>query len=84
VHPHNRKRLFVVFNSSNQDAVWYSDDGGNTWSNRSGNLPTVAISGYAPPVVGVTFNPLLDEAAYAVTPVTAYHTTDSGQNWHEW
>lgn len=84
VHPTQPQRVFAVFASRSGDAVWYSDDAGQTWVNRSEGLPTASNPPEAPPVVGASFNPYRDGAAYVVTPQTSYFTEDSGVTWHEW
>lgn len=82
-NPAHPERLFALF-GSDTDALWYSSDGGQSWSNRSAGLPSVSNAKLDPPIVGVTFNPFLDDAAYVVTSQTSYFTEDAGQSWHEW
>jgi hypothetical protein len=85
VHPAHPERIFAVFYSNDGDAVWYSSDAGQTWSNRQANLPTMSNTlNKAPPVLGVSFNPFLDGAAYAVTSLTSYYSVDDGRSWSEW
>lgn len=84
-NPMHPERIFVTFGSTNADALWFTEDMGATWSNRHSNLPTASNPDIAPPVLGASFNPLLDGAAYVVTPQTAYYTLDYGQSgWREW
>ena len=84
IHPTQPKRLIAVFASRSTDALWYSEDGGQTWSNRFNGLPTASNPPEAPPIVGASFNPFLDGAAYVVTPQTSYFTENSGVTWREW
>jgi hypothetical protein len=85
VHPTHPERILAVFASHSGDAVWYSQDTGQTWSNRQANLPTAYnASNTAPPILGVSFNPVLDGAAYVVTSLTSYYTLDYGGSWTEW
>lgn len=85
VHPTNPLRLFAVFASRDDQAIWYSGDGGGTWTNRTQGLPTTSNPAILPPLIGASFNPFLDGAAYIVTPQTSYYTTDYGMSgWLEW
>ena len=85
VHPVHQERILVTFGSTDTNTVWFSEDSGQTWSNRHANLPTATSPDIAPPVVGASFNPLLDGAAYVVTPQTVYYTLDYGNSgWAEW
>jgi hypothetical protein len=87
VHPNHQERIFVVFaNYSNTaDSVWYSQDSGATWANRHANL-SIAVNqaNLATPIFGVSFNPIYEGAAYAVTSLTSYYTLDYGGSWMEW
>jgi len=38
VHPDDDDRLVVCFGNYRVESLWYSDDGGSTWSNIEGNL----------------------------------------------
>jgi hypothetical protein len=85
VHPTHPERIFAVFASRDDQAVWYSGDGGNTWANRTQALPTKSNPAILPPLIGASFNPFVDGAAYIVTPQTSYYTTDYGvSGWLEW
>ncbi len=38
VHPRDVDRLFVIFSNYNVKSIFYSSDGGNSWSDQGGNL----------------------------------------------
>jgi hypothetical protein len=56
-------------------AVFISTNGGNSWTDVSGNLPNIGVN-------AVEFDPANSMILYAGTDVGAFRTTDGGGSWH--
>ena len=56
--------------------VFRSLDGGQTWTDRSGNLPTI-------PVNALVIDPADTKTLYAATDHGVYKTTDAGASWND-
>ncbi|MGZ5163800.1 MAG: WD40/YVTN/BNR-like repeat-containing protein [Burkholderiales bacterium] len=54
--------------------VFYSSNGGKTWTNRSGNLPDI-------PVNALVVDPANTSTLYAATDNGVYRSTDAGKKW---
>ena len=46
VDPENHNKLIVVFSNYNTNSLFYSEDGGISWGNISGNLEEPMPSGF--------------------------------------
>jgi len=77
--PRGKRRLFVAVNGH---GVYFSDDGGESWKNRSQGL------GEAPAVRGLVLVPRVPETLYVAVAATKanplggiYRSTDAGERW---
>jgi hypothetical protein len=83
VNPQNDSEVFVTLagypNASDPvDVIWYSDDGGQSWSNRSGTTPNGL-----PPIQAntVVFHPADPSWIYVGTDLGVFSSGDRGQTW---
>jgi len=70
----DRNRVAVTMGGTGHGHVYFSANGGTTWSNATGNLPDVAASAFA-------FDPVAANTFYVGTDVGVYRSTDSGATW---
>lgn len=75
----DRDRLVVSFGGPSPgpgvQAVYLSTNGGDSWTNISGNLPNVGVN-------ALELDPANSAIVYAGTDIGAFRTTDSGATWH--
>lgn len=78
VNPTNPNAVYVSFGGFSADNVYYSTNGGSTWSNRSGSggnaLPTA-------PVRGLAMHPTKPAWIYAGTEVGVFASENGGISW---
>lgn len=78
VDPVKTNRVYVAFGGYTPDNVYYSDNGGATWTNRSGtsgnDLPAAPVRGFA-------VNPHNPKWVYAGTEVGVFASKDRGVTW---
>lgn len=71
------QEIFVTMHNYGVQSIWYSNDGGTTWSGKEGNLPDI-------PVKAILKNPLLNEEVIIGTEEGIFVTGDfnsSSPNW---
>jgi hypothetical protein len=59
--------IYVTFHNYGVNSVWYTSDGGGTWSSKEGDLPDM-------PVRAVLFNPLADDEVIVGTDLGVWYT----------
>jgi hypothetical protein len=74
VSPHDANTVLVAFGGFSPGNLWRSDNGGGTWTNIAGNLPSA-------PVRAVTVHPGEPDWFYAGTEVGIFATEDRGATW---
>lgn len=78
INPNNSNQVFVTFGGYENDNVWFTDDGGDSWQNRSGtapnNLPALQVN-------TVRFHPANGNWVYIGTDLGVFASVDKGQNW---
>ncbi len=78
INPNNSNQVFVTFSGYNANNVWYTDDAGVTWENRSGtapnNLPSLQVN-------TVRYHPSNSNWVYIGTDLGVFATDDRGVNW---
>ena len=67
----SEQEILITFSNYGVSSVWYSDDGGNTWSAKEGNLPDM-------PVRWCLFNPLNTKEVLLATEVGVWATSGNG------
>lgn len=73
----SEQEILVTFSNYGVISVWYTSNGGTTWTNKEGNLPDM-------PVRWCLFNPLNPSEVLLATEVGVWATTDinaSNVNW---
>lgn len=73
----SEQEILVTFSNYGVSSVWYTSNGGTTWTNKEGNLPDM-------PVRWCLFNPLNPSEVLLATEVGVWATTDinaSNVNW---
>lgn len=74
----SEQEILITFSNYGVSSVWYTSDGGSTWSAKEGNLPDM-------PVRWCLFNPLNRSEVLLATEVGVWATTDinnSSVNWN--
>ena len=74
VDPAQSDVVYVAFGGYSRGNLWATRDGGTTWTDLSGTLPTA-------PVRAVTTHPRHPEFVYAGTEVGLFASDDSGTTW---
>ncbi len=74
VSPKSAALVYATVGGSGSDHVFRSADGGATWTDISGDLPDVVVSGLA-------IDPDLANTFYIATDIGVFWTTDGGVNW---
>ena len=74
VDPKASTRVYATVGGSGSDHVFRSDSGGQTWTDISGNLPDVVVS-------GLVIDPDLANTLYIATDIGVFWTNDAGANW---
>lgn len=74
VDPAQSNVVYVAFGGYTRGNLWATRDGGTTWTDLSGSLPTA-------PVRAVTRHPRHPEFVYAGTEVGLFASDDSGNTW---
>jgi photosystem II stability/assembly factor-like uncharacterized protein len=74
VDPGNANRLWVTYSYISGSHVFRSDDGGATWVDVSGGLPTI-------PVNAIALDPANTDTAWIAADVGVYRTIDAGATW---
>jgi photosystem II stability/assembly factor-like uncharacterized protein len=78
IDPTNANNVFVSFGGYSADNVYYSSNGGTSWTNRSGSGSNALPSA---PVRGLTVNPDTPAWIYAGTEVGVFASEDRGLSW---
>jgi photosystem II stability/assembly factor-like uncharacterized protein len=68
--------LWVSSSHVNGGHVFRSNDGGVSWTNRSGDLPNI-------PVNAIVVDPADDKTVYAATDNGVYRTQQAGTTWRD-
>ncbi len=74
VDPKTSTRVYLTVGGAGSDHVFRSDNGGQTWTDISGNLPDVVVS-------GLVLDPDLSNTLYIATDIGVFWTNDAGANW---
>ncbi len=74
VDPVNNNRIWVTSTTVGGDRVWMSDNGGNSWQNRSAGLPSIPIS-------SVEVHPDNPSRVWIAADVGVYQSLDAGLTW---
>ena len=75
IDPTDGNKLMVIFSNYNVYSIYYSVDGGTTWSKQGGNLePT---NGSGPSIRWASIMPVADGMVYLVATSTGLYATDS-------
>lgn len=78
INPNNHNEVYVTFGGYNNDNVWYTNDAGASWSNRSGtspnDLPALQVN-------SVRVHPSSSYWIYIGTDLGVFASEDKGQNW---
>jgi uncharacterized protein (TIGR03437 family) len=72
--PRNTDVVYVSFYGANVGHVWKSVDGGNSFTNASGNLPAIPCS-------DLEIDPDVPDTIYLATDVGVFWTTNGGGTW---
>jgi photosystem II stability/assembly factor-like uncharacterized protein len=78
INPANDDEVFVTLSGYNADNVWYTDDGGTSWTQRTGTAPYDLP---ALPVNSVRFHNSNSNWIYIGTDLGVFSSMDKGQNW---
>ncbi len=65
----SEQEIYVTMHNYGVENIWYTNDGGNTWSSKDGNLPDIPIKAILP-------NPLLPGEVIIGTELGIYATSD--------
>ncbi|MFY0602307.1 MAG: T9SS type A sorting domain-containing protein [Flavobacteriaceae bacterium] len=65
----NEDEIFVTMHNYGVENIWYSNNGGTTWSAKEGNLPDI-------PVKAILQNPLLPQEVIIGTDLGVWRTSD--------
>ena len=68
------KRLWMTCSHTGGGHVYFSSDGGQTWENRTGNLPETAVNALA-------IDPGNSQRIFAGTDHGVFESADAGLNW---
>lgn len=71
----NRVAVCLGGTSATGEHVFLSTDGGESWTDISGNLPNLSANAFA-------FDPGAPDTSYVGTDVGVYRTQDGGTSWH--
>lgn len=74
IDPDDHAVIYASFAGYQSDNLWGSADGGQTWTDMSGNLPDA-------PIFDVTIHPQRSSWLYAATEVGLFASEDGGQTW---
>jgi hypothetical protein len=78
--PNNGNHLFVVYSNYTVYSLFYSPDGGTTWSKQAGNLEqNSAGGGNGPSFRWISFLPVSDGTIYLLSTSTGIYAADSLQ-----
>jgi uncharacterized protein (TIGR03437 family) len=75
VDPHNALSVYAANTAFTGPRLFHSADGGKTWVNNTGDLPTV-------PIDNLVIDPDLAGTLYAATDLGVFFSTDSGATWN--
>jgi len=65
----NEQEIIVTFHNYGVKSIWFTQDGGTTWSNKEGNFPDI-------PVKAIMMNPLLNDEVIIGTDLGVWRTTN--------
>ncbi|MHA7942235.1 T9SS type A sorting domain-containing protein [Formosa sp. 3Alg 14/1] len=69
--------IFVTFHNYGVNNIWFTNDGGTTWSQKDGNLPDM-------PVKAILQNPLKADEVIVGTELGVWYTTDFSSDSPQW
>jgi hypothetical protein len=78
INPNDSNEVYITFGGYNNDNVWYTNDGGSSWSNRSGTAPYDLP---ALPVYSIRVHPTNGNWIYIGTGLGVFSSMDKGQTW---
>lgn len=78
IDPNNHDRVFISFLGWDDDNIWMTLDGGQTWSQATG-LPNRRIP--AAPVSALALDPLNPQRLFAGTDIGLFISCDNGNSW---
>ncbi|WP_299776788.1 PA domain-containing protein [uncultured Formosa sp.] len=71
------EEIFVTFHNYGVNNIWYTNDGGTTWSQKDGDLPDM-------PVKAILQNPLKTEEVIVGTELGVWYTSDFSSDSPTW
>ncbi|HVS20077.1 MAG TPA: hypothetical protein VMT18_15845 [Planctomycetota bacterium] len=78
IHPYDVNQVFVTYGGYQTQSIWYTDDGGATWADRTGtapyDLPPIQLN-------TVTFHPADPTWVYVGTDLGVLASEDLGLTW---
>jgi len=78
INPLNDNEVFVTFGGYNADNIWFTNDGGASWSQRTGTAP---FDLPALPVNTIRYNNSNTNWIYIGTDLGVFSSMDKGLNW---
>jgi photosystem II stability/assembly factor-like uncharacterized protein len=78
INPNNSDEVFITLGGYLPDDVWFTSDGGNTWTQRTGtaphNLPEISVN-------TIRFHPVNQNWVYVGTDLGVFASMDKGATW---
>ncbi len=75
VDPRDGNKLFVIFSNYGVYSIFYSSDGGTTWSKQGGNLESTSVA--SPSIRWASILPVADGTVYLMATSVGLFATDS-------
>ncbi len=74
LHPTNHDKIFVTLGAYRDDNIWFTNDGGATWEERSLGIPALHIN-------TITWHPDVGSWAYVGTDMGVFASENNGNDW---